>query len=411
MYDRFAVKRVLVVAPLRVAATVWTSEAAEWEHLRHLTVVPVLGSLRQRLNALAQEADIYTINRENVDWLVNHYGRYWPFDMVVLDESSGFKNHLSKRFRALRRIRPWIKRLVELTGTPAPNGLMDLWSQIYLLDGGERLGKTIGGYRRRWFSPGRGNGYAVWEWNPAKDAESEIYEAISDICVSMKAEDYISLPPIIYNTIKIPLPEEARKAYKKLEKELVLAIAEDETITATSAAVLSNKLLQMASGSVYDEKGEAIEIHAAKLEALAEVVEANNNKPLLVFYWFRHDLERLQKQFPEARKLDTVKDIEDWNAGKVKMLLAHPASAGHGLNLQQGGNAIVWFSLTWSLELYQQANKRLHRSGQRNTVVVHHLVAEGTIDQAVLAALSAKKTGQDGLLAAIKAKVKEYEHG
>lgn len=410
MYDYFEVQRVLVIAPLRVAESTWIDECREWEHLRGLRVSPVLGTLRQRVAALKAEADIYTINRENVPWLVEFYKTAWPFDMVVIDESSSFKNPQAKRFRALKRVLPLIKRIVELTGTPAPNGLMDLWSQLYLLDRGERLGKTIGEYRSRWFSPGAGYGHVVYEWTPRKGADKDIFAAISDICFSLKAEDYISLPPILYNVVKVKLPDEARGAIRRLERELVLPYAGTE-IVATTAAALSNKLLQMANGAVYDEGGATTEIHEEKLEVLAELAETNKHNPMLVFYWFRHDLARLKKRFPEARCLETAEDIKDWNAGRVMMMFVHPASAGHGLNLQHGGSLAIWFSLSWSLELYQQANKRLHRSGQEKTVVIHHLVAEGTIDEAVMSALEAKKNGQERMLEAIRAKIAEYDSG
>lgn len=407
LYSYFDISKVLVIAPLHVAETTWTDECKVWEHLSGLTVSTIIGNLKTRVAALRQNADIYTINRENVVWLVDLYKTAWPFDMVVIDESSSFKNPQSKRFKALRKIRTRIRRLVELTGTPAPNGLMDLWSQIYLLDRGERLGKTIGEYRRRWFTPGAGAGYVVYEWNPRKGANDEIYNRLSDICISMKTEDYISLPPVMSNIVKVPLPSAVKTAYKKLERELVLSL-KDSDIVASTAAVLSNKLLQFASGAIYDEDKKVVEIHTAKLDALETIAETNQHRPLLVFYWFQHDLDRLRKKFPYAVQLKTADNIKNWNEGKIQMLLAHPASAGHGLNLQHGGNLVVWFSLSWSLELYQQANKRLHRSGQKNTVVIHHLVADGTIDEAVMQALAAKKAGQDGLLEAIKAKIKEY---
>lgn len=408
LYDSFTVRNVLVIAPLRVAETTWVDECREWEELQDLTVVPVLGSRRKRLEALETPADIHTINRENVVWLVEHYGREWPFDMVVIDESSSFKSNKSQRFKALRKVRPLIHRLVELTGTPAPNGLMDLWSQAYLLDRGERLGKTIGEYRRHWFTPGAGSGHIVYEWRPKQGAKEEIYQALSDICVSMKSEDYITLPDVLYNRVPVRLPEKARKAYKDLERDLILEV-KDEDIVAQTAATLSSKLLQMAAGAVYTEEGQTVEVHKAKLEALQEIIESNPGKPVLVFYWFRHDLERLSRTFPQAVPLKTAEDIRAWNAGKIPLLLVHPASAGHGLNLQYGGNIIVWFSLSWSLELYQQANKRLHRSGQEHTVVIHHLIAEGTIDERVMDALAEKKAGQDGMLEALKARIKEIK--
>ncbi len=409
LYDYFDVQHVLVIAPLRVAETTWADECGEWEQLQDLSVVPVIGSMKQREKALRMPADIHTVNRENVPWLVGYYGKDWPFDMVVLDESSSFKNHQSQRFRALKRVRPRIRRLVELTGTPAPNGLMDLWSQIFLLDGGQRLGKTITAYRRKWFYPAGGYGHVVYNYEPKPGARDEIYQAISDICISMKAKDYISLPPVLYNTVRVQLPAFARQKYKQLEKDLVLALGDGDHIVASTAAVLSNKLIQMANGAAYDEKGEVVELHRAKIEALAEIAELNINKPLLVLYWFRHDLDRLQKAFPKARQLKTAKDILDWNEGKIQMLLVHPASAGHGLNLQKGGSLIIWFSLTWSLELYQQANKRLHRSGQQHTVVIHHLIAKGTIDEDIMKSLQEKKQGQDGMLEAVQARIREYK--
>ena len=403
-YDYFAVQNVLVIAPLRVAESTWVDECREWDELQHFTVVPVLGSVTHRLQALRTPTDVYTINRENVPWLVDYYGKDWPFDMVVLDESSSFKNHQSKRFRALKRVRPKIKRLVELTGTPAPNSLMDLWSQLFLLDGGTRLGKTISAYRRRWFIPAGGYGHVVYNYDLKPGAKEEIYDAISDICVSMKASDYIQLPLVLYNTVKVILPPAAKEKYKQLKRDLVLPLADTELVAQT-AAVLNMKLQQIANGAVYDEDGNTQIIHRAKLDALAEIVETNTNKPILVFYWFKHDLERLQAEFHKARQLQTAKDIRDWNEGKISMLLVHPASAGHGLNLQHGGSIIVWFSLTWSLELYQQANKRLHRSGQTHTVVIHHLIAEGTIDEQVMKALQGKEAGQAAMLEAVKAEI------
>lgn len=408
LYNHFAVNKVLIIAPLRVAETTWADEVAKWQHLQDLRISTVIGSVKVREKALAADADIYTINRENVPWLVERLGREWCFDMVVIDESSSFKNHQSKRFRALRAVRPRIKRIVELTGTPAPNGLMDLWAQLYLLDGGERLGKTIGVYRDRYFSPGYGSGYVTYEWRPKKNAEQEINAKIADICVSMKSEDYIDLPPVMYNEVKLHLPAKAQKAYTELEREFILSV-DDTEVVANNAAALSGKLLQLANGAVYDEEGGYKEIHRIKLDALADIAETNEHA-MLVFYWFRHDLERLREEFPQARVLKTADDIRDWNEGRIKMLLVHPASAGHGLNLQYGGSTIVWFGLSWSLELYQQANKRLHRSGQTKPVVIHHLVVAGTIDEQVLAALSRKKVTQDDILDALKARIKAYEH-
>lgn len=407
LYDYFDITKVLVIAPLRVAETTWHDECRQWNHLAGLTISPVIGTLSERVRALKVKADVYTINRENVVWLVDYYGKDWPFDMVVIDESSSFKNHQSKRFKALKRVRPIIKRIVELTGTPAPNGLMDLWSQLYLLDGGKRLGKTIGQYRRQFFKPGAGSGHIVYEWNLQKDAEQEIFNRISDICVSMKSSDYIALPEVMYNIIPVKLSTPVQREYKRLAKDLILMVNDDE-IVANTAAALSGKLLQMSSGAVYDDAGHVIKIHNAKLEALEDIVSANEHRSILVFYWFKHDLDRLKEKFPEAVQLKTAADIKAWNNGGISMMLVHPASAGHGLNLQYGGSIIVWFSLSWSLELYQQANKRLHRSGQTHTVVIHHLVTQGTIDEDVMKALQGKKVTQETMIEAIKARIKEY---
>ncbi len=402
------IKKVLVIAPLRVADITWSDERDNWEHLRELTISKVIGSNVKRLTALRQKADVYIINRENVPWLVEQYRSKWPFDMVVIDESSSFKNPQSKRFKSLRKVRPFINRIVELTGTPTPNGMMDLWSQIYLLDKGKRLGETLRTFRRRYFVPGNGVGFIVYNWNLIKGAEKEITERISDICVSMKSEDYLTLPPVVYNTVKVKLSDSVKKAYKSFERDLVLPIEESE-IAATSAGVLSNKLLQMANGLIYDENGEAVEIHSEKIDTLKELAEANEHRAILVFYWYKFDLVRLKKAFPNAVELNTAEDIKKWNAKKIDMLLVHPASAGHGLNLQYGGNIIVWYGLTWSLELYQQANKRLHRSGQTESVIIHHLVAEGTIDEDVMKALENKNTGQAKMLEAIKARINLYK--
>jgi SNF2 family DNA or RNA helicase len=410
LYDYFDVSKVLVIAPLRVTQSTWSGEIEKWDHLQGLRLSKVLGSEKQRVEALHQPADIYIINRENTEWLVDYYGRKWPFDMVVIDELSSFKNPRSKRFRALRKVRPLIKRIVGLTGTPAPNGLIDLWSQIYLLDQGERLGKTLTGYRNRYFDPGRRNQNIVFEWIPKPFAEERIYEKISDICVSMKAEDWLQLPGRIDNAIEVELPEKAKSQYKQLEKDLILPLLGSD-VTAANAAVLTNKLLQMANGAIYDEFGEAKEIHDAKLEALEEVVEAANGKPVLVVYSYRHDLDRIKNQLKKykPRTLDSDQDVQDWNAGKTQVLLLHPASGGHGLNLQTGGNIIVWFGLTWGLEYYQQANARLYRQGQIERVIVHHIVAKGTMDEEVLKALTGKAATQNDLMEAVKAKIEQYK--
>ena len=407
IYNRFEVRKVLIIAPLRVAETTWLEENEKWQHL-NLKIIPVLGSEEKRIDALNQSADIYVINRENVCWLINFYRLKFPFDMVVIDESSSFKNPQAKRFKALRRVLPLIKKIVELTGTPAPNSLMDLWAQIFLLDCGERLGKTLGEYRRKYFTAGATSGHIVYNWNLRKGADKIIFKKISDICVSMKSEDYLTLPPIMNNFIKISLPRAAESSYKRFEKDLVLSY-HDEILQASTAAVLANKLLQFANGAVYNDEGKISEIHSAKLDALEEIFETIN-QPILVFYWFKHDLERLQKKFPDAILLKSAEEIKNWNAGKISMLLAHPASAGHGLNLQYGGNIIVWFSLTWSLEFYQQANKRLHRSGQNKSVIIHHLIAKNTIDETVVKVLSDKNSRQENLLKALKFRIGEAKN-
>lgn len=408
MNERFEVGRVLVIAPLRVAETTWPDEVKKWGF--PFKVSQILGCRSARLRALKRDADIYVINRENVPWLCGELGDDWPFDMVVIDESSSFKNPQAKRFKCLKRVRPLISRMVLLTGTPTPNGLMDLWSQMYLLDRGERLGKRIGVYRERWFYPGAGYGHVVYEWRPKEHAHKEIYQAISDIAISMKSEDYLSLPPVVKNVVPVKLDGWAMREYKQLERDLILSI-KDKDIVAATAATLSNKLLQFANGFCYDESGVPVTIHRKKLDALQEIIEDNEHKSIMVFYWFKEDLAMLGERFKQARRLETADDVRDWNAGKIPLLLVHPASAGHGLNLQQGGSLAVWYSMTWSLELYQQANKRLHRSGQDHTVVLHHLVASGTMDEAVMQALEEKREGQDGLLAAIKARIKEYDGG
>lgn len=405
LHDSFEVSKVLVIAPKRVAEDTWSRETEKWEHTRYLKVSKVLGTQQKRIEALNAAADIYVINRENVEWLVDYYKTNWPFDMLVIDELSSFKSSKAKRFRALRKVRPFIKRIVGLTGTPAPNSLIDLWPQLYLLDSGKRLGKTITGYRERYFQPDQRNGNIVYSWRLKPESEKAIHEKISDICISMQAKDWLDLPKRMDNVIKVALPEKTRMKYKQLERDLLLPFIEGGDVVADTAAVLSNKLLQLANGAVYDENGDIQEIHNEKIEALEGVMEAANGKPVLVFYSYKHDLKRIQDRFKEAKILDTAEDIKDWNEGKIPMLLAHPASAGHGLNLQDGGNIIVWFGLTWSLELYQQANARLDRQGQKQSVIVHHLVAEGTIDEDVIKALEGKAVGQDALLAAVKARL------
>lgn len=410
MYDYFDVSRVLVIAPKRVAEDTWSREAEKWEHTKGMTVSKVLGPQKQRIRALMAGADLYVTNRENVEWLVDYYKKEWPFDMVVIDELSSFKSSKARRFRALKKVRPLIKRLVGLTGTPAPNSLLDLWPQMYLLDGGERLGRTLTAYRDRYFQAGARNGHIVYEWRLKDGAEEAIHNKISDICISMQAKDYLKLPERIDHTIHVEMDKQTEDKYKQLEKDLLLPFS-DSDVVADTAAVLSNKLLQLANGAVYDEHGDVQEIHDEKLRALEEIQEAANGNSLLVFYTYKHDLERIQDRFRDARTLESSKDIKDWNNRKVPMLLAHPASAGHGLNLQDGGHTIVWYGLTWSLELYQQANARLDRQGQTKPVVVHHLVAKGTVDEDVMKALENKAVGQNALLQAVKARLEAVGHG
>jgi len=402
------VEKVLVIAPLRVAQKTWPDEIRKWDHLKHLRISLILGTEKQRLGALQAKADIWIINRENVEWLVDLYGKNWPFDMVVIDELSSFKSSKAKRFRALRKVRPMIKRIVGLTGTPAPNGLIDLWPQVYLLDQGERLGKTVTGYRSRYFEPGKRNRTVIFTWDPKPGAEEAIYSKLEDLCVSMSAEDWLQMPERIDREVIVQIPEAARAQYDQLERDLLLPFAGGD-ITADTMAILSNKLLQMANGAVYDENGATREIHRAKLEALDDILEAANGQPVLVFYNYQHDRDRVLKHIPTARVLDTEDDIEKWNQGKIPVMLAHPASAGHGLNLQAGGNIIVWFGLTWSLELYLQAIARLYRQGQDKSVIVHHLIAEGTIDEDVMRALAGKDVSQKALLEAVKARIEKYQ--
>ena len=399
MYDCFEVSRVLVIAPKRVAEDTWSREHAKWDHLQGLKISKVLGTARQRKAALQAEADIYVIGRDSVVWLTEEL-RSWPFDMVVIDELSSFKNPQAKRFKALRRVMPKVRRVVGLTGTPSPNGLMDLWAEIYLLDRGERLGRTLGAYREEYFRPGARNGYVVYKWLPRHGAEKQIQKRISDICVSMSAADYLQLPERIDNIIPVRLAESELRQYRQMEQEQLLKI-DGEEIAALSAAAVMTKLLQIANGCAYSQTQEVVRIHMAKAEALAEIVEATA-EPVLVFYSFRHDIESIREKIPEARMLEGPGDIAAWNAGEIRVLLAHPASVGYGLNLQDGGHVIVWYGLTWSLELYQQANARLYRQGQEKPVIIHHLIAEGTVDEQVMRALKSKDTSQAALLAALK---------
>lgn len=409
MYDRFDVERVLVIAPLRVAEDTWSRESQKWDHLKQLRISKILGSATQRRKALAKDADIYIVNRENVVWLTNELsgiGEGWDFDMVVIDELSSFKSAKAQRFKALRKYITRSSRVVGLTGTPAPNGLIDLWSQIYLLDGGERLGTTVTGFRERYFLPNQRNQNVIFNYKPKDEAEQAINAKIADICISMRAEDWLEMPERIDNIQSVKLSPQEMSRYNTFERECYMEFLDGE-VTATSAAALSNKLLQYSNGAMYLPDGGYVKTSDAKLDVLEEIIEVSGGKPILCFYAYRHDLERIEERFKFAKKLEGSDDIEKWNKGEIPLLLAHPAGAGHGLNLQAGGNIIVWFGLTWSLELYQQANARLYRQGQENTVIIHHLITEGTADENVLNSLQDKKDVQDELLNALKAKYGE----
>lgn len=402
--------KVLVIAPKRVAEDTWSTEVDKWDHLKHLRISKILGTPKKRLEAAESDADIYVTNRENVEWLVDNYFKNWKWDTLIIDELSSFKSSKAKRFRALKKVRPYFKRIVGLTGTPAPNSLIDLWPQLYLLDGGERLGKTITGYRERYFVPGDRNQFVVFNYNLREGAEEAIHNKISDICVSMKADDYLDMPERIDNIVRIDMPKKALKEYEELEKELIIQL-DDEDISASNSAVLTGKLLQMCNGAIYaDETKEVINIHDEKLNALMDIIEAANGKPVLIFYSFKHDLIRiknyLKKNKIKGQELGGSEDIKKWNDGEIPVLLLHPASAGHGLNLQYGGNIIVWFGLTWSLELYQQACARLYRQGQKESVVIHHIIARSTVDEDVMKALQGKELNQNLLLEAVKARIK-----
>ena len=405
------ISKVLVIAPKRVAENTWTTESVKWDHLKHLKLSVVLGTERERKEALKAKADIYIINRENVAWLVGYYQSAFPFDMVVIDELSSFKSAKAIRFKSLRMVRPKVSRVVGLTGTPAPNGLIDLWPQLYLLDQGERLGKSITGYRERYFTPGRRSGAVVFDYKIKAESEKAIYAKIADICISMKAKDYLSLPERINRRVEVRLPSDIQAQYDEFERVQVLSLLDVEDISAVNAAALSTKLRQFANGAIYDDRKDYHVVHDVKLEALEELVEAANGQPVLVFYAFRHDLERITARLKsyKPKYLESSQDIEDWNAGKIKVLLAHPASAGHGLNLQAGGNIVIWFGLNWSLELYQQANARLDRQGQTKPVIVHHMVTVDTIDTKVFAALEGKAETQDALLDAVKAIINKHK--
>ena len=413
-FNRWAVNKILIIAPKKVAEDTWQVEVQKWQHLQDFRVVGVLGSATQRENALATPADIYVINRENTQWLVQYYGRNWPFDTVVLDESSSFKNHQAKRFRALRTVRPRINRLIELTGTPNPHGLMDLWSQVFLLDGGQRLGRTVSVYRDMYFVPDKRNRTTIFSYAPKDGAEQEIHRLISDICISMKAADYLDLPDFITEDVPVVLDDKAQKAYRKLEREAVLQIDED-TITANTAAALSGKLLQLCNGSVYGEDHEVIPVHDCKIEAFLEVVEQLKGQHALVCYYFNHDRDRLLQALDKTglrvRVYKDYRDKEDWNAGNIDILLVHPASCGYGLNLQDGGHYLIWFGLTWNLEEYLQMLKRLHRQGQKFPVTSIRLIVKGGRDEDVIQSLEAKDDAEERLLQSLKVRIRAAKEG
>jgi len=400
--DSFEVRKVLVIAPLRVARDTWPDEIRKWDHLRGLTYSVAVGTEAERKAALMQKVSVYLINRENIQWLIEESGLPFDYDMVVVDELSSFKSYQAKRFRSLLKVRPTVKRIVGLTGTPSSNGLMDLWAEFRILDLGKRLGRFITHYRNTYFVPDKRNGQVVFSYKPREGAEEEIYAAISDITISMKAVDHLKMPECVMNEVKITLSEKERKTYDTMKADLVVSLGNEE-IDAGNAAALANKLSQMANGAVYGEDKRVFPIHDRKLDALEDLIEAANGKPVLVAYWFKHDLERIQKRF-KVREIKTSRDIADWNNGNIPVAVIHPASAGHGLNLQAGGSTLIWFGLTWSLELYQQTNARLWRQGQQSeTVVIHHIIAENTIDERIMNALRKKDKTQSALIDAVKA--------
>lgn len=399
--DSFLVCKVLVIAPLRVARDTWPAEINKWDHLKGLSYSVVVGTEKERIDALKKQSTVYIINRENVDWLVHKSGIPFHFDMVVIDELSSFKSYCAKRFKSLLKVRPSVKRIVGLTGTPSSNGLMDLWAEFRILDLGQRLGRYISHYRNTYFKPDKRNAQIIFSYKPLPGAEDEIYKQISDITISMKSTDYLKMPEYVSNEVFVTLSEKEWKVYSDFKEDMVANLG-DEEIDAVNAAVLSGKLLQMANGAVYDSENKAHVIHDKKLDALEDLIEGANGKPVLVAYWYKHDLERIKDRFP-VKQIQSSKDIEDWNDGKIPIAVIHPASAGHGLNLQSGGSTLIWFGLTWSLELYQQTNARLYRQGQRDTVIVHHIITKNTIDEDVLLALTKKEKTQDALIDAVKA--------
>lgn len=405
MYDRFQVGRVLIIAPIRVAEATWPDEIGKWDHTRHISFSRILGSREQRVRAIRTDVDIYLINRENVAWLVDYWKSDWPYDMVVIDELSSFKNPQAKRFKALKKVMPLVDRFIGLTGTPAPKGLPDLWPQVYLMDQGARLGRTLGAFRSRYLIPGKKNGFVVYEWLLQEGAKRRIYDAISDICMSLKAEDWLKLPDCQMLKHEIQLPAKVMQQYQRFKREKIIELCEDGVITAANAGVVTNKLLQFTAGAVYDETHQVRQIHDAKLEALEDLLEAANGEPVMVFYYFRHDYERIIEHFPgvNIRTIEDQQDVRDWNEGRIDMLLVHPASVGHGLNLQQGGHIIIWYTLpNWNLELYLQANARLHRQGQTENVRIYHLVAKGTVDEDMMQSLESKEVTQNALIEALK---------
>lgn len=403
LYNSFEVRKVLVIAPLRVARDTWPAEIEKWDHLKGLTYSVVIGTESERKEALRKSAGIYLINRENVDWLINKSGFPFDFDMVVIDELSSFKSASAKRFKSLLKVRPKVKRIVGLTDTPSSNGLMDLWAEFRILDMGERLGRYITYYRMNFFVPDKRNQQMIFSYKPRPGAEDAIYRLISDITISMKSADFLKMPECIMNEVEVKLSEKEWSVYDELRQEMVVSL-EDEEIDAVNAAALSGKLLQMANGAIYNEEKEVFHIHNRKLDALEDLIEGANGKPVLVAYWYNHDLERIKKRF-KVREIKTSKDIKDWNNSDIPIAVIHPASAGHGLNLQSGGSTLIWFGLTWSLELYQQTNARLYRQGQNDTVVIHHIIAKDTIDEDVMRALQLKEKTQSSLIDAVKARI------
>lgn len=404
LHDFFEIGKVLVIAPLRVARDTWPSEIAKWEHTKNIRASVVMGTAKERTAALLKHAEVYIINRENVKWLIEESNMPMDFDMIVIDELSSFKSYQAKRFRALMKLRPSVKRIVGLTGTPSANGLMDLWAEFRILDMGKRLGRFISHYRDAYFLPDKRNQQMVFSYKLREGAEDAIYRRIEDITVSMRAREYLKMPALISNIVPVALDARERKLYDDMKRDMVIAV-ENEEIDAVSAAALSNKLLQMANGAVYADGRKVIRLHDRKLDALEDLAESANGKSVLIVYWYKHDLERIQSRL-SVREIRSSEDIEAWNAGEILLGVIHPASAGHGLNLQFGGSTLVWFGLTWSLELYQQTNARLYRQGQKDTVVIHHIVAAGTMDEKVMEALEHKDKTQAALIDAVKAEVK-----